>query len=59
MDTEKVLVSNKIYFGEIKTINTLLVTYIMIIKLPKTSSYLKSCDEQTKWMYFLLNMMTY
>ena len=59
MDTEKVLVSNKIYFGEIKTVNTLLVTCIMIIKLPKTSAYLKSCDEQTKWMYFLLNMMTY
>ena len=31
-DTEKVLVSKKIYFGE-KTINTLLVTCIMVIKL--------------------------
>ena len=31
-DIEKVLVSNKISFGE-KTINTLLVTCIMIIKL--------------------------
>ena len=30
--TAKVLVSNKISFGE-KTMNTLLVTYIMIIKL--------------------------
>ena len=32
-DIEKVLVSNKITFGEKKTINTLLVTCIMIIKL--------------------------
>ena len=31
-DTEKVLVSNKISFGE-KTMNTLLVTCIMVIKL--------------------------
>ena len=32
LDIEKVLVSNKIYFGE-KNINTLLVTCIMIVKL--------------------------
>ena len=32
VDMEKVLVSNKISLGE-KTINTLLVTFIMIIKL--------------------------
>ena len=32
-DVEKVLVSNKISFGEKKTISTLLVTCIMIIKL--------------------------
>ena len=31
IDIEKVLVSNKIYFGE-KTISTLLVTCIMVIK---------------------------
>ena len=51
------LVSNKISSGE-KTINTLLVTYIMITKLshyimlPKTSVYIKSYDGQIKWMYF-------
>ena len=22
--------------------------------LPKTSTYVKSCDGQTKWMYFLI-----
>ena len=33
LDIEKVLVSNKISFGEKKTISTLLVTCIMIIKL--------------------------
>ena len=33
INTENVLVSKKIYFGEKKTINTLLVTCIMIIKL--------------------------
>ena len=32
VDTEKVLVSNKNYFGE-KTINNILVSCIMIIKL--------------------------
>ena len=31
-----------------KTINTLLVTCVMTG--PKTSTYVKSCDEQTKWM---------
>ena len=24
------------------------------IMLPKTSAYVKSCDGQTKWMYFLI-----
>ena len=33
-----------------KTINTLLVTCVMTV--PKTSTYVKSCDEQTKWMQF-------
>ena len=36
-----------------KTIKTLLVTCIIMIKLPKTSAYAKSCNGQTKWMYFL------
>ena len=44
-----------------KTINTLLVTCIMIIKLsydvmklPKVSAYVKSYDGQPKWVYFLI-----
>ena len=60
IDIEKVLVSNKISFGEenykyfigylynddkIKSLN---------IILPKTSAYVKSYDGQTKWMYFLI-----
>ena len=42
-----------------RTINTLMVTFIMIMqlihyyKLPKTGAYVKSYDRQTKWMYFL------
>ena len=49
------------YFGEKKkTISTLLVTCIMIIKLPLhimlplTSAWVKSYDGQTKWIYFLI-----
>ena len=60
VDIEKVLVSNKIPFGEknykyfigylynddkVKPLN---------IMLPKTSAYVKSYDGQTKWMYFLI-----
>ena len=60
IDIEKVLVSNKISFGEknykyfigylyngnkVKPLN---------IMLPKTSSYVKSYDGHTKWMYFLI-----
>ena len=60
IDIEKVLVSNKISFGEenykyfigylynddkIKSLN---------IILSKTSAYVKSYDGQTKWMYFLI-----
>ena len=44
VDINHVLVSIKIYFGE-KTINTLLVTYMMIIKL---NHYIK-CFQ--KWAY--------
>ena len=50
VDIEKLLVSNKISSGE-KTRNTLLVTWPHVM-LPKTSAYVKSCDGQTKWMYF-------
>ena len=60
VDIEKVLVSNKISFGEknykyfigylynsnkVKPVN---------IMLPEISSYVKNYDEQTKWMYFLI-----
>ena len=60
VDIEKVLVSNKIYFGEknykyfigylyndhrVKPLNIL---------LPKTSAYVKRYDGQTKWMYCLV-----
>ena len=51
VDIEKVLVSSNIYFGEKKTINTLLVTCVMIIKL---NYYIKGYDGQTKWMYILI-----
>ena len=59
VDIEKVLISNKISFGEknykyfigslyndnkVKTLNNI---------LPKTSAYVKRYDGQTKWMYFL------
>ena len=60
VDIEKVLVSNKISFGEknykyfigyfdnankVKPVN---------IMLPKTSAYVKSYEGQTEWMYFLI-----
>ena len=60
VDIEKVLVSNKISFGEknckyftgylyngnkVKPLNMM---------LPKTSAFVKSYDGQTKWMYFLI-----
>ena len=60
IDIEKVLVSNKISFGEknykyfigylhndnkVKPLN---------IMLRKTSAYVKSYDGQTNWMYFLI-----
>ena len=44
-----------------KTISTLLVTCVMVIKLnyyiylpPKTSSHVKGYDVQTKWVYSLI-----
>ena len=58
IDTEKVLVSKKIYFGEknykyfigyLYNDNKVRALYIM---LPKKSSYLKSYDEQNKLMFF-------
>ena len=60
VDIEKVHVSNKISFGErnckyfigyLHNHNKAKSLYIM---LPKTSTYVQSYDEQTKWMYFLI-----
>ena len=60
VDTEKVLVSNKISIGEksykyfigyLRNGNKVKPLNIM---LPKTSAYVKSYDGQTKWMYFLI-----
>ena len=60
VDIQKVLVSNKIYFGE--KIYKHFIGYLyndnkvrpLHIMLPKTSAYVKSYDGQTKWMYFLI-----
>ena len=60
VDIEKVLVSNKIYFGEKYYKYFLGYLYNdhnvkpLHIMLPKTSAYAKRYDEQTKWMYFLI-----
>ena len=27
--------------------------------IPKTSAYVKSCDGETKWMFFVLKMKNY
>ena len=60
VDTEKVLVSNKIWWkktnfkylilygyndNKVKTLHTM---------LPKASACKKNCDAQTKWMYFFI-----
>ena len=59
MDIEKLLVSNKISFGE-KSYKYF-VGYLyydhkvksLHVMLPKTSAYVNIYDGQTKWMYFL------
>ena len=59
MDTEKVLVSNKIFFG--KKNHKYFIGYLYndnkVMKLhnmlPKTRAYVKIYDGQTKWMYIL------
>ena len=64
VDIEKVLVSSKTSSGERNY--KYFVCYLcndhkvkpLHIMLPKASAYVKSYDEQTKWMYFLLKMMT-
>ena len=60
VDIEKVLVSNKISFGAKNY--KYFIGYLynnhkvkpLHIMLPKTSTYVKSFDGQTKWMYFLI-----
>ena len=62
IDTENVLVSNKVSSGE-KNYKYFIgyhkVKPLHII-LPKTSACVKNYDGQTtKWMYFLMEMMIY
>ena len=60
VDIEKVLVSNKISFGEKNC--KYFIGYLyndhkvkpLHIVLPKTGGYVKSYYEETKWMYFLI-----
>ena len=59
VDIEKVLVSNKTCFGE-KSYKYF-IGYLHnnnkvkpLHMLPKTSTYVKSYDGKTKWMYFLI-----
>ena len=60
-DIEKVLAFNKTSFGEKKNYKYFIV-YLhngnkvkpLNIILPKTSTYVKSYDGETKWMYFLI-----
>ena len=59
LDIKKVLVSNKISFGEK---NLLVIGYLhngnkvkpLHRMLPKTSAYVQCYDGKTKWMYFLI-----
>ena len=59
VDIEKVLVSNKISSGEKNYKYFMFYLYNdykvkpLHIMLPKRRAYVKSCDGQTKWMYFL------
>ena len=60
LEIEKLLVSNKISFGEKNYKYFLGYLYDnykvkpLHIMLPKTSAYVKNYDGQTKWMYFLI-----
>ena len=60
VDIEKVLVSNKISFGEknckyfIAYLHNNTKVKPLHIILPKTSAYVKSYDGQTKWMHFFI-----
>ena len=60
VDIEKVLVSNKIFYGEKNY--KYFIGYLhnddklkpLHITLCKTSTYVKNYDGQTKWMYFFI-----
>ena len=60
MNIKKVLISNKIYFGEKNYKYYIGYLYNdhkvkpLRIMLPETRAYVKSYDGQTKWMYFLI-----
>ena len=60
VDTEKILVSSKIFSGEknykyfIGYLHNVHKVKPLHIILPKTSAYVKSYDGQTKWIYFLI-----
>ena len=61
LDIDKVLVSNKISFGE-KSYKYFIGYFYndhkvkpLYIMLPKTSAYFKSYDGKPQWMYFLDN----
>ena len=60
VDIEKVLVSNKISFGENNYEYFIDYLYngnkvkLLNIMLPKTSAYAKSYNRQIKWTYFLI-----
>ena len=60
MDIWKVLVSNKISFGERNYKYSIVYLYNgnkikpLNIMLPKTCAYVKRYDGQTKWMYVLI-----
>ena len=60
VDIKSLSVSNKISFhkNNYKYVIGYLYDYYKIRllhkRLPKTKAYIKSCDGQTKWMYFLI-----
>ena len=63
VNTDNILVFNKIYSSETKK---LFIGYLyddykinpLHSILSKTSTYVKDCDGKTKWIYFLIKMMT-
>ena len=53
VNIERVLVSNKIFFAE-ENYKYFIKIKSLHMMLPKTSAHVESYDEQTKWMYFLI-----